>query len=96
MPLMINNINFDAHQSYYWKMSVCVWRTPDFEWHNLLGLDETDDLLVDTGGDGVSIDAHNLIANLWIKTGWDVMDDTFTFNMSSAHTHHQEMELLLH
>ncbi len=43
---------------------VCVWRTPDFERHNLLGLDETDNLLVDAGGDGVSIDAHNLITNL--------------------------------
>lgn len=40
------------------------WRTSDFKGHNLFGLDKTDDLLVDAGGDGVSIDAHNLITDL--------------------------------
>lgn len=63
----------------------CVWRTPDFKWHNLLGLDEADDLLVDAGGDGVSVDAHNLITNLHISTGWEIMDDAFTFNIHQDH-----------
>lgn len=45
-------------------LSLCLTRTPDFERHGLLCLDETDDLLVDAGGDGVSINAHNLITNL--------------------------------
>lgn len=41
-----------------------VWHTPDFEWHSLIDLDETDDFFVYTGWNGVSIDAHNLITNL--------------------------------
>lgn len=38
--------------------------TADFQRHNLLGLNEIDDLLMNAGGDGVAINTHNLIANL--------------------------------
>lgn len=36
---------------------------------------------MDTGGDGVSVDAHNLISNLSLIIGLDETD-TFTINMS--------------
>lgn len=38
--------------------------TSHFDGHSLLGADEVDDLLVGAGGDGVAIDAHNLIPYL--------------------------------
>lgn len=38
--------------------------TADFQRDSLLGLDKVNNLLVNAGGDGVAIDAHNLIANL--------------------------------
>lgn len=38
--------------------------TADFQRDSLLGFDEVDDLLVNAGGDGVPIDAYDLIANL--------------------------------
>lgn len=55
--------------------AVCVRRTPDFERYDLLRLDETDDLLVDAGGDGVSVDTHDLITNLSVNTGGDIMHE---------------------
>lgn len=38
--------------------------TADFQRDSLLGLDKINNLLMNAGGDGVAIDAHNLIANL--------------------------------
>lgn len=38
--------------------------TADFQRHGLLGFDEVDNLLMNTGGDGVAINTHDLIANL--------------------------------
>lgn len=51
------------HICHSWR-----WRTPDFDGHDLLSLDEADDLLVDAGGDGIAIDPHNLITHLKITT----------------------------
>lgn len=73
------------------------WPTSDFEGHNLFGLDEVDDLLVDAGGDGVSIDAHNLVTNLLINKGCFITDDTFTVNISFQMTDllHQNVTVIL-
>lgn len=38
--------------------------TSHFDGHSLLGADEVDDLLVGTGGDGIAIDADDLIPHL--------------------------------
>lgn len=45
---------------------------------------------MDTGGDGVSVDAHNLISNLSIIIGLDETD-TFTINMSGQALLPQQM-----
>lgn len=39
-------------------------RTANFERHRFSRLDETDDLLVDAGRDGVPVDADDLVSNL--------------------------------
>lgn len=38
--------------------------TSHFDGHGLLGADQVDDFLVGTGGDGVAIDADNLVPYL--------------------------------
>lgn len=66
MVLNKTDKTFDFERACYFND--LSWLTSDFEGNNLFGLDETDDLLVDAGGDGVSIDAHDLVANLLFNT----------------------------
>lgn len=78
--MLLNKTDFYSEKP--WCFKDVSWPTSDFEGHNLFSLDKVDDLLVDTGGDGVSIDAHNLVTNLFINTGYFITDYTFTVNIS--------------
>lgn len=78
--MLLNKTEFNSEKPCC--LNDVSWPTSDFEGHNLFGLDEVDDLLVDAGGDGVSIDAHNLVTNLLINKGCFITDDTFTVNIS--------------